>query len=121
MRTLLIPYINAPRKSRNAPHVPESHFYELEVPRMASPTAHNSTKLGEELSSLVRRLRHMYQVGLLRVLQDKGTVPALSMMARAMERLETASAGYAMGELWTVCHALLETAAEKRLHVNKIG
>jgi len=118
MPMLLIPYINELRQFRNAPPLPESHFFELEVPKMASSTTHNGTKLGEELSSLVRRLRHMYQVGLLRVLQDKGTVPALSMMARAMERLETASAGYAMGELWTVCHALLETAAEKRLHVN---
>src|SRR5690625_7878507 len=85
---------------------------------MASPTAHIGTKLCEEITSLVRRLRHMYQVWLLRVLQDKGTVPALSMKARAMERLETTCAGYAMGKLWTVWEALVETDAVKRLQVN---
>ena len=118
MPMLLIPYINELRQFRSAPPLPESHFYQLEVPKVASSAALNAEELGEELSNLVRRLRHMYQVGLLRVLQDKGTVPALSMMARAMERLETASAGYAMGELWSVCSALLQAAAENKLHVS---
>lgn len=118
MPMLLIPYINELRQFRSAPPLPESHFYELEVPKMAWSQSQDGAEIGEELSSLVRRLRHMYQVGLLRVLQDKGTASALSVMARAMERLEAASAGHAMGELWSVCSALLQAAAEEKLHIS---
>jgi hypothetical protein len=117
MAMLLLPYINELRQLRKAAPLPESHFYVLEAPKLKRGVQ-RAPELGEDLSDLVRRLRHMYQVGLLKVLQGKGTGPALSMMARAMERLDAACAGHPIGELWWVGSALLEGAAEQKLHLS---
>ncbi|MDQ2075708.1 pilus assembly protein [Marinimicrobium sp. ABcell2] len=117
MAMLLIPYINELRQIRKAPLLPESHFYVFDIPKVARTEQQSAAVLGEDLNSVVRRLRHMYQVGLLKVLQGKGTGPALSMMARSMERLDSACVGYPMGELWRVGSAFLEAAAEKKLHL----
>src|SRR5690554_5813276 len=93
MAVLLIPHINELRQLRRAPPLPESYYYNLDPEPVYAGQGQGSTVLGEDLTALVRRLRHMYQVGLVNVLQNKQQRPSLGMMGRAMERLESISQG----------------------------
>ena len=108
MAVLLIPHINELRQLRKAPPLPESYFYTLEPEPICSGTGLNSTVLGEDLPPLVRRLRHMYQVGLVNLLQNKQQRASLGMMGRAMERLESISHGRPRAGLWWVAAAMFE-------------
>ncbi|WP_027331039.1 hypothetical protein [Marinimicrobium agarilyticum] len=108
MAVLLIPHINELRQLRKAPPLPESHFYTLEITPVYAGHKQSSTVLGEDMRALVRRLRHMYQVGLVNVLQNKQVRASLGMMGRAMERLESISNGRPRAALWWVAAATLE-------------
>ncbi|WP_439509457.1 pilus assembly protein [Marinimicrobium koreense] len=108
MAVLLIPHINELRQLRKAPPLPESYFYTLEPEPIYSGTGQSSTVLGEDLPPLVRRLRHMYQVGLVNLLQNKQQRASLGMMGRAMERLESISHGRPRAGLWWVAAAMFE-------------
>src|SRR5690606_4438612 len=87
MAMLLIPYINELRLARKAQPLPESYYYAVEptqilhTPRSA-PLAPNET-----ITTVARRLRHMYQTGLLKVLQGAQVKPSLGIMMRALERM----------------------------------
>ena len=108
MAVLLIPHINELRQLRKAPPLPESYFYTLEPEPIYSGTGQSSTVFGEDLPPLVRRLRHMYQVGLVNLLQNKQQRASLGMMGRAMERLESISHGRPRAGLWWVAAAMFE-------------
>lgn len=117
MAVLLVPHINELRQLRKAPPLPESHFYSLEPEPVYSGSGQSSTVLGEDLSALVRRLRHMYQVGLVNVLQNKQLRASLSMMGRAMERLESISQGRPRAGLWWVAAAMFESLRSANMEI----
>lgn len=118
MAMLLIPYINELRQARKAPLVPESYFYPYEPPaNVARPAP--AAPLNEDLMALVRRLRHMYQTGLLKVLQGVQVKPSLGMMCRAMDRLEAASGSAPLGNLWWVASAAFTAISEKDMQLTK--
>jgi hypothetical protein len=73
----------------------------------------------EELPGLVRRLRHMYQTGLLKLLQGAQIRPSLGIMARALERLEGVTAGSQISNLWWLGGAVLNAMSEQRLQLTK--
>lgn len=118
MAMLLIPHINELRQARKAPLVPESYFYAYDVPAsVARPTP--GVALNEDLLALVRRLRHMYQTGLVKVLQGVQVKPSLGMMCRAMDRLEVASGAAPLGNLWWVASAALTAMSEQSMQLTK--
>lgn len=120
MAMLLIPYINELRQARRVPVMPESYFYAYEVPTaVRRPDTRMATGSQEDLSVLVRRLRHMYQVGLLKVLQGTQIKPSLGMMGRALERLDATCSPAALGNLWWVAGAALVAISEKGLLLTK--
>lgn len=96
---LLIPQINELRRARRASPLPESYFYDYQLSPVA-PRSSERPPIEEKFASLVRRLRHMYQVALLNMLQGKQQKFSLAMMGRAMRRLETACAGKPLSKLW---------------------
>ena len=118
MAMLLIPYINELRQARKAPLVPESYFYPYEPPASVARPA-PAAPLNEDLMALVRRLRHMYQTGLLKVLQGVQVKPSLGMMCRAMDRLEAASGSAPLGNLWWVASAAFTAISEKDMQLTK--
>lgn len=115
---LLIPYINNLRSARSQPPVPESHFFrcrlDASVPGQAA-----SAVMSEDLRGFVRRFRHMYQVGLLALLKGKPCQPAYTMMARALQRVASVSAGRPNGRLWAVAGAALGGMAAREMHINR--
>ncbi|ARU26454.1 pilus assembly protein [Cellvibrio sp. PSBB006] len=118
MAMLLIPHINELRQARKAPLVPESHFYQYEPPTGVARPA-SAAPLNEDLMALVRRLRHMYQTGLLKVLQGVQVKPSLGMMCRAMDRLDAASGTAPFGNLWWVASAAFTAISDKDMQLTK--
>lgn len=118
MAVLLIPHINELRQLRKAPPLPESYYYNLDPEPVYAGQGQGSTVLGEDLTALVRRLRHMYQVGLVNVLQNKQQRPSLGMMGRAMERLESISQGQPRAALWWVGAALFEALRASDMEIS---
>lgn len=117
MAVLLIPHINELRQLRGASPLPESYFYEREIEPIYAGQVSRDTRTGEESGSLVRRLRHMYQVGLVNVLQAKQVPASLGMMGRSMERLESISGGRPLAALWWAAAAAFEALRGDRMAI----
>ena len=115
---LLIPYINNLRAARNQSPAPESHFFRCDLDANV-PGAVSAAVMSEDLRQFVRRFRHMYQVGLLALLQGKPCGPAFTMMARALQRIASISAGRPNGKLWAVAGAALAGMASREMHINR--
>ncbi len=101
MPVLLIPYINSIRVSFHKPLLQESHYSQIDT----SYSHHNDAATEGDLEDLVRRLRHMYQVGLLGLLRQTGVAPSLKLMQRSLSRLCKAINGD--NTLFWVAHAAM--------------
>lgn len=119
MAMLLIPHINELRVARKATPLPESHFFPLASVKCHRHLTVTAQQLPEDLSALVRRLRHMYQMALLNVLKSVQVNPSLAMMTRSLQRLEAASAGSALSNFWWLCGATLAAIGEKNMRLTK--
>lgn len=117
MPVLLIPYINELRQHRRAALLSDAHFFQADV--SAAHPAVGHTVIGEDFVALVRRLRHMYQVGLLNTLQGKQTKSALGIMVRALERLESITGDRPMGKLWWVASTALASMSNANMELTK--
>ncbi len=119
MPALLIPYINDLRAANNIPLLPDSYF--LDIPMECHyPARAEHPELGSaEQSKLLKRLRHMYQVGLLNALRGKQVPAALGIMERALERLETLSNSREKAKLWWVGSAALMALRSHRMELTK--
>jgi len=117
MPVLLIPYINELRQHRRVKLLPDSHFFHADVSPPHPASGH--TVIGEDFVALVRRFRHMYQVGLLNTLQGKQTKSALGIMARALERLESITGDRPMGKLWWVASTALVAISNANMELTK--
>ncbi len=118
MALLLIPYINELRQARRAPALPESHYFAFE-PRKVSRQDVKTVELQEDISIVVRRLRHMYQAGLLKVLQGRQIKSSFAMMCRALERLESVCGATPVGNFWWLANATLTAIHEENLRITK--
>ena len=86
---LLVQNINDLRKLRREAPFQESHFFTINLDRLPSiPATERLQVAGADFKPLVKRLRHMYQLGLLAILRGKPKGPALMLMRRAMVRLQ---------------------------------
>lgn len=119
MPLLLIPHINELRQARRAAPLPESHFFNFEPLKVVRSAAEADSDLQENLSILVRRLRHMYQAGLLKVLQGNQIKSSMGMMCRALERLESVCGASPLGNLWWLANATLTAINEENVRITK--
>jgi hypothetical protein len=119
MPELLLPAINELRKVTGQPALPECYFFSvrLDVPR--STTQVNAT---QELSvaqqqSLMRRLRQMYQIGLLGLIKEQNVQASLKLMERALARLDQFLLDRSGARLCWVGAAAIEAFREGKLLV----
>ncbi|RYY04084.1 MAG: pilus assembly protein [Gammaproteobacteria bacterium] len=119
MALLLIPHINELRLARRAPTIPESYYYQIEPRKISRNAPAQSAPVPEDISILVRRLRHMYQAGLVKVLQGTQIKPSFGIMGRALERLESVCGTTALGNLWWLANATLSAICEENLRITK--
>ncbi len=102
---LLLPTINELRKVRRQPLLPECFFYSI---RAQLP---DGGDIGQLITSeeTGKRLRLMYQVGLLDFFREKNTVAAVQLMGQAVQRLYGLMEPGKGAQLFKVAGAALET------------
>lgn len=111
---LLLPAINDLRQAGGQPPLPESFFYSVRLDQPRPPVAVLALEPAARLSES-RRLRHMYQVGLLGSLREQNVPASLKLMGRAMARLDQLYANEAGGRLCWIAAAALEAQADGQL------
>ncbi|WP_426417472.1 hypothetical protein [Aestuariirhabdus sp. LZHN29] len=108
---LLLPTVNELRRMRRVPILPESFFYSI---RAALPE-------GDDIGLLVtseetgRRLRLMYQVGLLGLFREENTLASLKLMERAIQRLYGLMEPGKGAQLFQAASAALETMVDAEM------
>ncbi|HEB26789.1 MAG TPA: pilus assembly protein [Porticoccus sp.] len=105
---LLIPQINEVRLARKQTLLADSHYTRPNFDTPLAPA--KSVKLvdGEDMAALIKRLRHMYQVGLLGILKNKQIKPSLNMMQRSLQRMSIIQADTPFYSLWSLGSAALQ-------------
>ncbi|SMF38847.1 hypothetical protein SAMN02745866_02479 [Alteromonadaceae bacterium Bs31] len=89
---LLIPQINELRKLRAEPAITECHFFHVDLGNTPPlPRVESLDLQSQSFTSTVRRLRQMYQIGLLGLLREKQIKNSLALMRRALIRLQRLS------------------------------
>ena len=100
--------LNELRRAAGKPLVQESHFFSVDLARDRLPPPPASQTPASETARLARRLRHMYQIGLLGVLREQNRGVSLKLMARALSRLDRLCGPVPMGRLWWIGRAMIE-------------
>ncbi len=111
MPELLLPAINELRQAGAQPPLPESFFFSvrLDQSRPARMVAANVS------ADDTRRLRHMYQVGLLGFIREDNPQAGLKLMLRAMARLDSLFGDESRGRLCWVGAAAVEAQLDGQL------
>ena len=118
MPELLLPAINDLRQAGGQPALPESFFFSARLdharPRIAPASIDGAARESEG-----RRLRHMYQVGLLGFIREQNPQASLKLMGRALTRLDSLFANEPRGRLCWVGAAALEAQVDGQLLARK--
>lgn len=114
MPELLLPAINDLRQAGGQQPLPESFFFSVRLdharPRSASQPLDGAAKLAE-----AKRLRHMYQIGLLGFIREQNPQASLKLMVRAMGRLDSLFANEPRGRMCWIGAAALEAQCDGQL------
>lgn len=114
MPILLLSFINDLRIARKLAPLPDSYFLV-----MNAEGSRSNGSIGSEFSSdAARRFRHMFQVGLLGVLQGQNADYSLGLMQRALERTDAMSSGKALGKVVWAAAISLSVIREKRMSLH---
>jgi hypothetical protein len=115
---LLLPFINDLRIASGKSPLWESEYFNVNTtaPRPNPPAA--SMPSGDEQIATLRRLRHMYQVGLLGILKGNKASYSLGVMKRAMDRMDKLSGNKPLGRLWWLASAALGAMEEKKMQIS---
>lgn len=105
---LLMPAINEIRLARGTQAYPDSLYFAFDVGGKREILRSFVTKSAVKLPDIkdLRRLRHMYQVGLLEVIRDNEG--GFRLMKRALERVEAICGDTAVGEIWPLAQIAIE-------------
>lgn len=113
---LLLPYINEVKAARRQSLIDEKTFFaESPVLTGAMPKSESADISPEELHSTARRMRHMYQVGLLGVIRGENVRLKLRLMHRALGRIKKIVLGSNIEEVFWLSEAVLEAMATEEL------
>jgi len=114
MPELLLPPINTLRLAGGQPALPESFFFSVRLDQTRPPVA-VAVREASVRTAEARRLRHMYQVGLLGFIREDNVSASLKLMARAFARLDILFADAPAGRLCWIGSAALEAQLDGQL------
>ncbi|MFT7224225.1 MAG: hypothetical protein ACI82Z_001780 [Cellvibrionaceae bacterium] len=101
MPSLLLPYINEVRILNRKPVLWESHFADAKTSfRVDAADQAGEIPEGDSLHAMIRRFRHMYQLGLLGLLKEVNVPAACNLMQRAADHLHQLSVGRKSETFW---------------------
>lgn len=108
---LLLPAINQVRAALGQGPLPEGQF--LALASLPDSPAMSPLELSPpQLTALVRRLRLMYQTGLIAVLRDQAELPHFRMMGRACERAQQVCGPRPQALLWWAAAAMVDAVQQ---------
>ena len=99
---LLLPIINELRQARKAKPLPDSYFFEVVFPRPVLSSVDNLEIPAEAFESRCRRLRHMYQIGLLELLNTRDLKLAFNLIERSAQGFFRICANAPLSEYWNI-------------------
>jgi hypothetical protein len=111
---LLLPAINDLRQAGGQAPLAESFFFSVRLDPARPPLA-AAAVVSEDLPRETRRLRHMYQIGLLGLLREDNLSASLNLMLRALTRLDHLYSAQPCGRLSWVAAAALEAQIDGQL------
>src|SRR3546814_20075835 len=88
MPELILDGLNELRRISGKAPMPESHFFSVNLVCERSPEASPAKVEAGEKTRLIRRIRPMYQGGLLGVLRSENNHVNLKLMARSLTRID---------------------------------
>jgi hypothetical protein len=111
---LLLQVINDVRKSRQDKALPGAYFFIANLrPRLDIPPA------PARLAPIpYRRVRQLFQIGLLGVMRNQGRKGALNVMGRAVSRIEKSARGYQAWGFWYTVKAALEALNQEAFEID---
>lgn len=113
---LTLAFINEVRSARRQPII-----FETEIsPYILSDTIDltSDQAAADDLSGLIKRLRQMYQIGLIGLIREDNLQLKLQLMHRAMQRLSIASGNMPVRAQWLLAEAVLEALLSTDLQLN---
>ena len=118
---LLIPYINELRKQRSEKALPESFFFSIKTAGTPElPITESYDFAGKPVRQEIRRLRHMYQIGLLGYVRERQIKNSLAMMRRPMLRLQRIGGEHKpLTLLWWLASVTMNVMAEAEMAVSQ--
>lgn len=116
MPELLLPAINNLRAATQQPRLPESYFFSVRL-NLQHPNRQPRPQQADWVST-ARRLRQMYQVGLLSILREERLGASYGLMGRAMERLDGINANPEQNVFFWLAAATFEAMQEGKLLLN---
>ncbi|WP_312170621.1 ferrous iron transporter B [Stutzerimonas kunmingensis] len=111
---LLLPAINALRQACAQPPLPESFFFSVRLD-YARPALDVPVRSGVAPVAEARRLRQMYQVGLLGFIREENLPASLKLMDRALTRLDHLFVESPGGRLCWIGSAAVESQLDGQL------
>jgi hypothetical protein len=111
---LLLEVINDVRKSRHEKSLPGAYFFMVNLrPKLDTPPA-----AANPIAIPYRRVRQLFQIGLLGVMRNQGRKGALNVMGRAVSRIEKASRGLQGWGFWYAVKAALEALNQESFEID---
>lgn len=108
MPELILDGLNDLRRMSGKAPMPESHFFSVNLACERHPEASPARVDAGEKTRLIRRMRHMYQVGLLGVLRAENNHVNLKLMVRALTRIDRLCPAGRMSRFIWVARAAVE-------------
>ena len=111
---LLLEVINDVRKSRQEKALPGAYFFMVNLrPKLDVPPAP-----AKHTPIPYRRVRQLFQIGLLGVMRNQGRKGAMNVMGRAVSRIEKASRGQPSWGFWYAVKAALEALNQESFEID---
>ena len=114
---LLIPTINEVRSLLGKPLITESVFFEFDQNPPRPPKPGNPAPDPAQIEKTGRRLRHMYQVGMLGVFRNENIPTNAKLMARALSRLDGMAGNTTMSKLLWLGQGVLDAIGGGRVEL----
>lgn len=115
---LLIPAINDIRAHARKSLLQESHFNDTSFEPERPQRTQTEPADPQKLMSNIRRLRQMYQVGMLSVFRDEPIDIGVKLMRRALDRIDSLGGDVPMSKLWWLSTGVMDALSARQLEPN---
>jgi hypothetical protein len=118
---LALPHVNELRAAHNQLLLPDSYFTQADpwlFSRDSGLKLRNQALQGDALTAMLKRVRHLYQTGLLGLLRDAQIPMQLTMMSRAVRRLCNSLDPGPIQRFWLLADAVLEAFVNNGLELS---